>query len=167
MWELISNITLVIAVLALAAFAGLGLYQWIKRKSLKKVDSELLWVPLPLILMVITYFVFDKFIILATRPNGSGEPSFPSSHVMTVATIFFIIFIILPKYIESRTTRIILELLMVVLLALTCAGRIFSNMHSMNDVLGSLVFSFIFAEVYYLIIKKGVKNAKHLHKNHQ
>jgi hypothetical protein len=72
----------------LAVFACLGLYQWITRKSLKKVDQELLWFPLPLAIMAVVFIIFDKIIVLATRPNGSGEPSFPSTHVMVVATIF-------------------------------------------------------------------------------
>lgn len=166
MWELISNIALAISILTLAIFACLGLKQWVIRKDLKKVDPELRWMLLPLALMVVTYFIFDKFIILATRPNGSGEPSFPSSHVMVVATIFFIVTIILPHYIKNQTARIILEILMIVLISLTCTGRLLSNMHSLGDVVGGLVFAFIFSEIYYQIIKRSTKHGKkHLHKD--
>ena len=117
-WDLISDIILATSFTALAVFAVLGLCQWIKRRSLKKVDKPLLWAILPLFLMVVTYVVFDKFLVLNTRPNGSGEPSFPSTHVMIVATIFSIIAIILPKYIKSRAACIILDFMMFVLLAL-------------------------------------------------
>ena len=116
-WELITNIALILSILTLATFAGLGLYQWITRKSIKKVDKQLRWMPLSIALMVVVYLIFDKIlpafnILINTRPNGTGEPSFPSTHVMIVATIFFITTPILPKYIKSKTTRIILEILM-------------------------------------------------------
>ena len=161
-WELITNIILISSIVTLGIFVVLGLVQWIQRKSLKKVDKQLLWMPLPLALMAITYVVFDKFIILATRPNGSGEPSFPSTHVMVVATIFFLVTTILPKYVKQKSTRIVLEVIMLILISLTCTGRVLANMHWPLDVLGALVFAFIFSEIYYQIIKpkKSQKSQK-------
>jgi len=153
-WGSITNIILAASFADLAVFAILGLYQLIKRKSLKKVDRELLWAILPLVLMAITYIVFDKFFILNVRPDGSGEPSFPSTHAMVVATIFFITAIILPKYIKSKTACAILDLMMVALLVFVCVGRVLANMHWISDVIGGLVFATIFATIYYLIIRR-------------
>ena len=167
MWELITNIILVISILTLAIFAGLGLYQWIMRKDIKKVDRDIRWMPLPMVLMVIVYLIFDKLVIVTTRPDGSGEPGFPSTHVMVVTTIFFIVTIILPHYVKNRIALIILELLMVVGISLTCTGRILSDKHSIIDVLGAIAFAFIFSEVYYQAIKRSRKNAKRIHQNHQ
>ncbi len=157
-WELITNVILVISILTLVAFATLGLYQWISRKSIEKVDRELRWMLLPLFLMAVTYFVFDKLLILNTRPNGSGEASFPSTHVMVVATIFFLTTLILHKYVKSKTTRIILEILMFVCISLTCIGRVLANMHWSVDIIGGIAFAFVFSEIYYQIIKR--KKAK-------
>ena len=100
-WSKITDIILVTAFAVLAVFAILGFYQWIKRKSIKKVDQPLLAMLAPLSLMAIAYIIFDKFLVLNTRPNGSGEPSFPSTHTMVVATIFLLTALILPKYIKS------------------------------------------------------------------
>jgi len=163
-WELITNIILITSIITLAVFALLGLYQWISRKSIKKVDRQLLWMPVPLILMVITYLLFQYVFILSTRPNGSGEPSFPSTHVMVVATIFFIAMMILPKYVKSKPMRIILDILMIVMISLTSVGRVAADMHWVLDVVGAVVFAFIFTEIYYLIIhRKKKKNAKRIH----
>ena len=161
-WELITNIILVSSIIILAVFAILGFAQWIFRKSIKKVDRQLLWMPLPLVLMAATYLICDKllpklFDFMPTRPNGSGEPSFPSTHVMVVATIFFIVTLALPKYIKSKTIRIFLELVMAILIGLTCTGRVLANMHSVVDVVGALAFAFIFSEIYHIIIKKRKK----------
>ena len=156
-WDLITNIILISAIAVLALFACLGLYQWISRKSFLKIDSELRWATIPVILMAIIYFIFDKIFILNTRPDGSGEPSFPSSHVMCVATVFALTAIILPKYIKSQATVIFLDCLMLVLTILVSIGRVLANQHWTSDVIGALIFAAIFAAIYLLIIKKLVK----------
>lgn len=153
-WELITNIILILSFITLLIFAIIGIVQWVKRGSFEKIDRRLRWMPLPLVLMAITYFIFDKLIILATRPNGSGEPSFPSTHVMVVATIFFLTSMNLPRYVKSKNARIILEVVMVILISLTCIGRVYSYMHSPIDVIFGLIFAFLFTEVYYRVLKK-------------
>lgn len=153
-WDKISDIILLASIAAIVVFAILGFCQWVNRKSLKKVDKPLIAMFLPLIAMSITYFVFDKFLIWNTRPNGSGEPSFPSTHVMVVATIFLCIAIILPRYIRSKFAYILLDAMMLILLTLVCVGRVVSNMHWVSDVIGGLIFAGIFATIYYLIIRR-------------
>ena len=153
-WELITNIILLTSFAIFTVFGILGLCQWHKSKSLKKVDKELLLAIIPFSLMLVTYVIFDKFFILNTRPNGSGEPSFPSTHTMVVATIFFITAIILPKYIKSKTACAILDSMMLILLILVCVGRVLANMHWVSDVIGGLIFAVIFTTIYYLIIRR-------------
>ena len=157
-WEKVTDISLITSLIVLAVFAGLGLYQWIARKSLKKVDRSLLAMFIPLVLMAVVYIVFDKFIVLATRPNGSGESSFPSTHVMVVSTVFFMVMIALPRYVRSKALRVILDFVMLMLISLTAAGRVFSNMHHLTDVLGALGFAAVFAVIYYLTSKKGTED---------
>lgn len=165
-WNKATDIILIASFAVLAVFVIMGLYQWITRKSLKKVDRELLWFPLPLALMAATYFVFDKFLIWNTRPDGSGEASFPSTHVMIVATIFLLVALILPRYIKSKTAYILLDVFMLAFIILVSVGRVLANKHWPSDVLGALGFAIIFAAIYYLIIRR-TQNAKHLHQNHQ
>ena len=152
-WGLITNVILAAAIAVLAVFVVLALYQWIQRKSFTKIDLELRWAAVPIILMAITYVVFDHFLIWNTRPNGSGEPSFPSSHVMLVATVFALTAIVLPKYIQSKAALITLDILMLILTVLVCIGRVLANMHWTSDVLGALAFAAIFTLIYYFIIK--------------
>lgn len=149
-WDKITNIILLTSFAVLAVFAALGLCQWITRKSLKKVDKNLLLAPIPLALMAITYFVFDKIWILNTRPDGSGEPSFPSTHVMVVATIFTLTALNLKKYIRQKPLRIVIYLLMLTLTVLTCVGRVLADKHWPSDVIAALIFSIIFTTIYYL-----------------
>ena len=164
-WDLITNIILISSILTLAVFVVLGLYQWITRKSIKKVDPELLWFPLPLAFVAITYLVFELFPV-NLRPNGSGESSFPSTHTMVVATIFFVVMIILPRYVKHRAIRIILDIIMIALIGLTTFGRVSANMHWPIDVIGGLAFAFAFSEVYYFAYKKTKKAKKKHHAEH-
>lgn len=157
-WDKATDIVLYASIATLAVFAVLGLIQLIKRRSLSKVDKPLLWMILPLALMAITYIVFDKFLVLNVRPNGSGEPSFPSTHVMVVATIFLLVALNLPKYIKSKATLICLDLVMLAFTIFVCFGRVLANMHWVTDVIGAVVFSLVFATIYYLIIRR-YKNA--------
>lgn len=158
-WKKATDVILIASFVVLAVFAGLGLYQWISRRSLKKVDKRLLWMILPLVLMAATYLICDKvlpkfFDFMPTRPNGSGEPSFPSTHAMVVGTIFFLAAIALPKYIKSKTACVLLDLAMLALLALVCVGRVMSNMHTATDVIAGVCFAAIFAAIYYLITRE-------------
>ena len=156
-WDKISDIILYSSFAVLGVFVILGLYQWISRKSLKKVDRKILAMIPPLILMAITYVVFDKIIVLATRPNGSGEPSFPSTHAMVVATIYFMVIVALPKYLKNKTLCTFLDLVMSALITLVAYGRIASNMHSTTDVIAGVAFGAVFAVIYYFISKKPKK----------
>ena len=156
-WDAATDIILGAAFLSLAIFIVLGFYQLCTRRSIKKVDKTILFMLVPLLLMLVTYVLFDKIFILNTRPNGSGEPSFPSTHVMVVGTIFSIIAIALPKYLHGSKIYVLLDFIMAALLALVCTGRVLSNMHWLSDVIGGLAFGAVFGLIYYLILK-GVKH---------
>ena len=143
-WEKATDVILISALAVFAIFVWLGIFQWIRRKSFLKIDKNLLWALLPLILMSLVYFLFDKVFVLNVRPNGSGEPSFPSTHVMVVATIVYI--------------RFFLYTIMLVLIALVSYGRVIANMHWISDVLGGLGFAAIFAVIYYFVTRKAFKN---------
>ena len=160
-WDLATNIILIAAIAVLGVFACLAVYQWISRKSFKKIDKELRWATVPIVLMAATYFIFDHLLVLNTRPNGTGEPSFPSSHVMLVATVFALAAIVLPKYIKNKAALIILDVLMLILVIFVSVGRVLANMHWASDVAGALIFTAIFVAIYYAIIKltKGAKHA--------
>lgn len=158
-WAKVTDIILIAALAVLGVFALLGLYQWITRKSFKKIDPNLRAFIIPMLTMAAIYIIFDKFIILSVRPDGSGEPSFPSSHTMVVATIFFITALNLKYYVRKTPLRITLDVTMLILIALTAAGRILSNKHWPMDVACGLVFAVVLAGFYYLLSRR--KNPSH------
>ena len=150
-WAKATDVILISSFAVLAVFVVLAIVQWVQRKSIKKVDRSLRWMPLPLVIMTAVYF------ILNTRPDGSGEPSFPSTHVMVVSTIFLITAFALPKYIKSKPALITIYILMLILVALVCAGRVLANKHWLSDVIGGFSFAVIFALIYYAVATRRRK----------
>lgn len=154
-WDSITDVILCSSFAVLAVFAILGLCQLLHRKSLKKVDRPLLAMLVPLVLMAATYFIFDKIWVLNTRPDGSGEPSFPSTHTMVVTTIFALAALALPRYLRSRAACAVLDFLMLALVVFVSVGRVLADKHWPSDVAAGLIFAAIFAVLYYLIIRRS------------
>ncbi len=159
-WLIITDLLVGAAIITALGFAILAIIQWAQRRHFLKIDPELRWALVPFALMGVVYLVFEHLIILARRPNGSGEPSFPSTHVMITATVFFLTIIILPKYVKNRRARLILDILMIAAIVLVAIGRVVANMHWVTDVLGGIGFGGIFAVIYHLILQRVVKNTK-------
>lgn len=159
-WLIITDLIVGMAIITALGFAIMAVVQWVQRKSFKKIDPQLRWAVVPFSLMAVVYLVFEHLIILARRPNGSGEPSFPSTHVMITATVFFLTIIILPKYVKNQRLRLVLDILMILAVILIAVGRVVANMHWVTDVLGGIGFAGLFTVVYHILLKRVVKNTK-------
>ena len=153
-WDKATDIMVYTAIATAGILAVLGIYQWITRKSFKKIDRCLVALIVPAILVVTTYFIFDHVFILNVRPDGSGEPSFPSTHTTITATVFFCTAIALPKYIKQKSLLIFLDLVMLAFVILVPVGRVLANKHWVSDCIGGLIFAAIFAGIYLYFIKK-------------
>ncbi|MBO4433771.1 MAG: phosphoesterase PA-phosphatase, partial [Clostridia bacterium] len=105
-WYKITEITGVIALAAAGIFALLGIIELIKRKSLLKVDSEILTLGGLYILTASLYFFFENFVVnyrpYIEKGAAAVEPSFPSSHTVLALVIFGSIFMLLSKYVKSK-----------------------------------------------------------------
>ena len=91
LFDKITDVTMVIAILVAAGFAVLGLTQLIKGKSFKAVDKKIYGLALVYIVVMFLYVFFDK-VPLNYRPvmvpgETELEASFPSTHTMVICTI--------------------------------------------------------------------------------
>ena len=83
--EILGYIPIAVAVF----FAGFGLGQLVKRKSLKAVDSNIIILGVLLVVLACAY-VFFEIVIVNYRPiimENELEASFPSSHTMLSVTV--------------------------------------------------------------------------------
>lgn len=124
-------------------FAVLGLVQWIKRKSLLKVDRSILVLGGFYMIVIAVYIVFEM-VVINYRPvliNGYLEASYPSSTTMLVLCV-------MPTAIMQLRTRIKNEILkrgvisaILVFIAFMVIGRLLSGVHWFSDIIGGALLS--------------------------
>lgn len=143
------NITEVLGVLALGlvgVFALVGLIQWIKRKNMLKVDSDILVLGGLYIIVGIVYLIFLK-VAISYRPimmDGEvfPEPSFPSSHTVLAFIVFGSAMYFVKKYFGGKSYKNILQGILIILCLLAVVLRLLSGVHWFTDIIGGVVFSF-------------------------
>jgi len=125
------------------SFAMLGLVQWIKRKSLKKVDASLFVLGTFYIIVIFAYLLFE-YLVINYRPvliNGYLEPSYPSSTTLLVACVMPTTVIQLRRRIKNRTARKIVLFSIRIFTIFTVFGRLLSGVHWFSDIVGGLMLS--------------------------
>ena len=145
----------VLAILTAAAFACTGLVQLIKRKSLLKVDQNLLFLGLIYILVIILYILFEKLAI-NYRPvvlEEGLEPSYPSTHTMLILTIMGTGVRAMKGYIKNKTLLIILQIFFLKISAVTVVCRLLSGVHWFTDIIGGVQVSLAFITLYQSLYK--------------
>ena len=138
-WDKLTDIIAVFAVAVAAAFAVLGLVQLIKRKSIKKVDREILYTGGLYVVVVLLYVLFEK-VVINVRPI-EAEASFPSSHTMVVCVILGAAIPVLGKYIKNNSLCLSARILCSALILIAVIGRLISGVHWLTDICGALLIS--------------------------
>ena len=138
-------------------YAIIGFNQLVKRKSLFKVDRELLGLG-AFYMIVIGLYVFFEIFIVNYRPvlmDGELEASFPSSHTLIALCICgSAILLNKKKYNKLKITRIVNKVLLAVMILLV-VGRILSGVHWFSDILGGLIISLALLMGYYTFLEFG------------
>lgn len=160
----ITDILLYSSFLTVASFGGVGLYQLIKRKSFKKVDSVLYLLLGAYVTTVILYFGLDLCKInYAPLLKGEIKTSFPSTHVYICLTYYILGLITLLYYCKFNKLIVtcLIGLVGVVCVSITVL-RIYSGCHWMSDIIGSLLLcsTTIFAYISFLRMLTKEKTAE-------
>ena len=133
----------VVAILVAFGFAILGLAQWIKRKSIRKVDSSILLLG-AFYLVVIGVYVFFEFTVINRRPiliNGILEASYPSSTTMLAMCVMPTAMMQFCRLIRNRRIRNVVNVLCGLFTAFMVIGRLVCGVHWVTDILGGMLFS--------------------------
>ena len=134
------------AALAVVAFFGFGgMMQLVKRKSLMKVDRELLGAGVLYVVVLALYVAFEK-IIVNYRPvimpgETAPEASFPSSHTLLACVVFGSAVILADTYVRKHKARKRVRAVFVILIIVMVVGRLFSGVHWITDIVAGLLFS--------------------------
>ena len=119
-------------------FGILGLAQWIKRKSLLKVDYSILALGVFYIVVLIAFAFFETFVV-NYRPiliNGVLEASYPSSTTMLVTCVMPTAIFQFNARIKSNTVKLCISLVIGVFTAFMVIGRLISGVHWFSDIIG-------------------------------
>ena len=132
-------------------FSIVGLIQWIKRKSLAKVDGSILLLGGFYILVIIAYIFFEE-VVINYRPvliNGVLEASYPSSTTMLVMSVLPTAIIQFNSRIENLSIRKCFSCFISIFIVFMVLGRLISGVHWFSDIIGSGLLSAGLVMLYY------------------
>ena len=124
-------------------FGIVGLIQLIKRKSLFKVDCDIVISGIYYIFVIVGYLVFEM-IPINYRPiliNGFAEASYPSSTTLLVLSVMPTLVFLTQRRIKSDSIRTIIRVATVIFSCFMLLGRLASGVHWLTDIIGAVLLS--------------------------
>ena len=124
-------------------FGGIGFGQLLKRKSLFRVDPDLILLGIYYILVIAGYLIFES-IPVNYRPipiNGVMEASYPSSTTLLVLSVMPTLNLQVKRRIRNRTLRRAICAASSVFMLLMVVGRTVAGVHWLTDILGAVLLS--------------------------
>ena len=160
MW--LYNLTDLLGIIPFAVaffFAVLGLIQLIKRKSLFKVDFDILMLGIYYLCVIFTYVLFE-IIVINYRPvliEGALEVSYPSSTTLLALSVMVPSIFQTRKRIKQKGLKIFIVSLISIFTVFMVVGRLISGVHWLSDIIGGTIISGGFIMIYSAIYKINFK----------
>lgn len=143
-------------------FALLGLWQWIGRKHILRVDRSLLILGGFYFIVLSAYLLFE-ICPINYRPimiNGVKEASYPSSTTLLVLCIMPTAIMQLNARIGNRFLRRSVTSVIITFTAFMVIGRLFSGVHWFTDIVGGALLSGGLVSAYKAMIGIGSCNSQ-------
>lgn len=152
-WYHITDWLGLIPVFMAIVYAFIGLIQFIKRRSIFKVDKEIILLVLYYIIVIALYVFFEK-VIINYRPilmNGFLEASYPSSHTLMTICICGSSILINKKLFNNKITKVI-NYLSIIIITIIVVGRLISGVHWFTDIIGGILISSGLLMTFYSLL---------------
>ena len=124
-------------------FGGIGCIQLLKRRSLLKVDYDIIFLGVYYILVIFGYLIFEM-IPINYRPTlieGFLEASYPSSTTLLVLSVMPTLVFQANRRLENVIYKNIILIFSSVFSAFMVIGRLISGVHWFTDIIGSVMLS--------------------------
>ena len=154
-WYKITEYTGYVSLLVAAGFGLIGLVQLVKRRSLFKVDKDILLLGGFYVLVMGTYALFEK-VVINYRPiimDEGLEPSFPSTHSLLVVAIMGTAVYQIGNRVKQTGIRNLLRILAYVIIVVTVIGRLVSGVHWFTDIIAGVLLADAYIMLYYAIAR--------------
>lgn len=135
-------------------FGVQGLAQWIKGKSLKKVDYSLRMLGVYYLVVLVLFVLFEE-LALNYRPvliDGVLEASYPSSTTLLVLCVMPTVFIQLKLRVKNSILISCCNYCIAVFSVFMIVGRLLSGVHWATDIIGSVLLSAGLISIYCGIV---------------
>lgn len=132
-------------------FGGVGFVQLIKRKSLLKVDIDILLLGVYFVIVIFGYLIFEM-IPINYRPiliDGITEASYPSSTTLLVLSVMPTVIFQIDRRIKNRAVRNIITLSAILFSLFMLIGRTIAGVHWLTDIIGSIILAMGLYLIYY------------------
>ena len=124
-------------------FAGAGFIQLVRRKSLFKVDLDILLLGVYYVLVIFCYLMFEMVPInyRPVRIDGFLEASYPSSTTLLVLSVMPTLCFQTRRRLTSNALRQAIRIFSVLFSVFMALGRLVSGVHWLTDIVGAVLLS--------------------------
>ena len=124
-------------------FASIGFVQLVQRKSLFKVDLDIIMLGAYYVLVIFGYLLFEM-VPINYRPvliEGFLEASYPSSTTLLVLSVMPTLYFQAQRRLTASALRQDIRIFSVLFSAFMVIGRLVSGVHWLTDIVGAVLLS--------------------------
>ena len=167
-WYKVTKVLGILAILIAVFFAGVGVFQLIKRRGIQNVDRTILSTGGLYVIMMLFYVFFEK-VVINYRPvimegETAPEASFPSTHTLLACVVFGSTIMIIGRYFGRTAKAFVMQAAVAILLLLTVIGRLVCGVHWFTDIVGGVLLSASLLTIYGGVITVWRSSHKKLKK---
>lgn len=155
-WYDITQILGILSLLIVAFFAFVGILQLVTRKSILRIDRDIIILGCFYVVVLACYVLFNKFAI-NYRPvmlDGELESSYPSSHTMLAICVMSTAIMQVKWKLRDEYVSKVVQYVLTILIILTVVGRLISGVHWFTDIVGGVLLSALLVSLYTWFVRE-------------
>lgn len=140
-------------------FGAMGFIQLVKRRSLFKVDYDIIFLGIYYVIVIFGYLIFEM-IPINYRPiliEGFMEASYPSSTTLLVLSVMPTLVEQVNRRVEQVVVKKIIFMFTICFSAYMVIGRLVSGVHWFTDIVGSIILSVGLFYIYKAVVLLNCK----------